>query len=407
LYAVTETAVGWERRDFFRLWSAQATGLVGQQFSVLAIPLVAITTLHASAPTVALVGVFFNVPTLLFGLVVGVPIDRMRRRTVLIASDVGRALLFCTIPLFAALGILTLPQLFVLGIVIGSLDLCWLTAYRSYVPAIVPSEHLPRAYSMVGASDAITRTAAPSLAGAAIQLLGAPMGISVTSACYCTSGLFNSRIRATERVVSRHEPVLRAFRDGLVYVWRHRTVRTFAFSEATYILFWAASQSVTLVYLNRNLGFSAGIIGLTFTAGAIGGIVSAFFARRIGDRIGSRPATILGSLLRGGGLALLPITAVSGIFAIPVLMIARIINSFGWTLWDVHRETTQQRLISEEYRARTNSAIIFTGGAALTLGNALGAGIVAVAGVLPTIVIGGCGALLATAWLCAPAARNT
>jgi MFS family permease len=389
----------WERRDFFRLWSAQATGLIGQQFSVLAVPLVAITTLQAKASTVALVGVFFNLPTLLFGLVVGVPLDRMSRRSVLIGSDVGRAALFCTIPVGAALGILTLPQLLVLGLVIGTLDLCWLTAYRSYVPAIVPGEHLARAYSMVGASDAITRTAAPSLAGAAIQLLGAPIGASVTSGCYFISGLFNSRIRATEQVISRREPILRAFRDGIAYAWRHRTVRTFALSEATYILFWAASQSVTLVYLNRNLGFSAGIIGLTFTAGTVGGIVSAVFARRIGEGIGARPATILGSLMRGTGLALVPLCAVSGVFAIPVLIFARVVNSFGWTLWDVHRETTQQRLISEEYRARTNSAIIFTGGAALTLGNALGAAIVAATGVLPTIVIGGFGALLATAWL--------
>lgn len=401
MYGVTETAVRWERRDFLRLWSAQGTGLIGQQFSVLAVPLVAITTLHASAPTVALVGVFFNLPTLLFGLVVGVPIDRMRRRSVLIASDVGRALLFCTIPIFAAVGILTLPLMFVLGIVIGTLDLCWLTAYRSYVPAIVPSEHLERAYSMVGASDAITRTAAPSLAGAAIQLLGAPMGISATSVCYLTSGFFNSRIRATEKVVSQRDPVLRAFRDGIAYAWRHRTVRIFALSEATYILFWAGCQGVTLVYLNRNLGFSAGIIGLTFTAGTVGGVVSAFFARRIGQRLGSRRATVLGSALRGGGLALVPLIAVSGVFALPVLIAARIVNSFGWTLWDVHRETTQQRLISDEFRARTNSAIVFTGGVALTLGNAIGAGIVAIAGVLPTIVIGGCGALLATAWLCA------
>lgn len=390
----------WERRDFFRLWSAQATGLVGQQFSVLAVPLVAITTLHASAATVAFVGVFFNLPTLLFGLVVGVPIDRMSRRSVLIASDIGRALLFCTIPVFAAAGILTLQQLCVLGVVIGTLDLCWLTAYRSYVPAVVPGEHLTRAYSMVGASDAITRTAAPGLAGTAIQILGAPMGVSVTSACYFVSGLFNSRIRATERTSPRREPVFRAFRDGIAYAWRHRTVRTFALSEATYILFWSASQKVTLVYLNRNLGFSAGIIGLTFSAGTVGGIVSAVLARRIGERLGSGPATILGSLLRGAGLALVPLTAVSGILAIPVLIAARIVNSFGWTLWDVHRETTQQRLISDEFRARTNSAIIFTGGVSLTLGNALGAGIVAVTGVLPTIVIGGVGALLATAWLC-------
>jgi MFS family permease len=394
----------WQRREFFKLWSAQATGLVGQTFSVLAMPLVAILTLHASPATVALLVACFNLPTLLFGLFAGVVIDRLRRLSVLIVCDIGRAVLLSSIPICAALGVLRIQQLFALSIVIGTLDLGWLTAYRSYVPTVVPAAQLSRAYAMVGASDGITRTAAPSLAGAAVQLLGAPMGLSVTSACYFLSGLFNCRIRAVESRVDAEPPesVLRSFREGLAYVWRHGIIRAFAVSEATYILFWSATQSVLLVFLSRRLQLSPGMIGLIFTIGTVGGIVAAFVARRIGNRLGSGPAIVVGSALRRIGMALLPVAIVCGPLAIPVLMATRLVNAFGWTLWDVHRETVQQQLTPDRYRGRTTSSVLFLSGATLTIGSALGAGLVALTGIPATLTICGVGTLFATGWLLAP-----
>ncbi|HEX3813555.1 MAG TPA: MFS transporter [Mycobacteriales bacterium] len=391
----------WRDHDFLRLWSAQATGLVGQQFSVLSLPLVAILTLHASASTVGLMVTCFNLPWVVFGLFVGVVIDRFPRRSVLILSDLGRALLLVSIPLCAAAGLLTLQQLFVLGLLVGTLDVCWLTAYRSYIPTVVPKEHLTQAYSLVGASDGVTRTAAPSLAGAAIQLVGAPIGVSVTSLCYFLSGLFNSRIRAREQRVARgdHEPVLRSFREGLAYAWRQRIVRSFALSEATYTLFWASTQTVLLVFLSRNLDLAPGFIGLIFTVGTVGGILGALVARRIGRRLTPGPSIILGSILRSAGMALLPLAVVLGPFAIPMLMLARLVNSFGWTLWDVHRETMQQQLLSDRYRGRANGSVLFLSGAALAVGSAAGAGVVALTGVVPTLVIGCVGTMLAVGWL--------
>jgi MFS family permease len=396
--------VSWDRREFFKLWSAQATGLVGQTFSMLAMPLVAILTLHASPSTVALLVACFNLPTLLFGLFAGVVIDRLPRRSVLIVADIGRAVILCSIPICAALGVLTLGQLFALSVVVGTLDLGWMTAYRSYVPTVVPAAHLSRAYAMVGASDGVTRTAAPSLAGAAVQFLGAPMGLSVTSVCYFLSGLFNSRIRAVESpdITEQQEPVLQAFRDGLAYVWRHAIIRAFAVSEASYILFWSATQSVLLVFLSRNLHLSPGVIGLIFTIGTVGGIVAAFVARRIGNRVGPGPAIVVGSALRSIGMALLPVAIVCGPLAIPALMAARLVNAFGWTLWDVHRETVQQQLTPDRYRGRANSSVLFLSGAALTVGSAMGAGLVALTGIPATLTICGVGTLFATGWLLAP-----
>jgi hypothetical protein len=98
-------------------------------------------------------------------------------------------------------------------------------------------------------------------------------------------------------------------------------------------------------------------------------------------------------------MVMLPLAAVLGAFAVPALMLARLVNSFGWTVWEVHRETIQQRLVRDAFRGRVNGSVLFLGGTALALGALAGAGIVALVGVLPTLVICCVGTLLGTAWL--------
>lgn len=391
----------WRDHDFRQLWIAQATGLVGQQFSVLAVPLVAILTLDASASTVALLVAIFNLPWVIFGLFVGVVVDRFSRRMTLIVGDIVRALLLASVPIAAALGWLSIGQLFVLAMLVGAFDVCWLTAYRSYVPVVVAPQYLEQAYAATGATDGVARTAVPSLAGAMVQALGPPAGLAVTSGCYLTSALSNARIRRREpaRPAGSHDPILRSFRAGLAYTWRQRVVRDLAISDGLYMFFWAATQSVTLVFLTRDLDLSAGLIGLVYSVGTAGGLLGAALARRIGLRIGSGRSIVSGSVLRSGGMALLPVAIVAGPLAIPVVIVSRLINAFGWTLWDVHQETTKQRLLDDAYRGRANGSVLFVFGSAIALGSAAGAGIVTLTTVQATLTACGLATLSAAGWL--------
>jgi MFS family permease len=393
----------WRDHDFVRLWIAQATGLLGKQFSILAVPLVAIFTLHSSATTVALLKTAFNLPWLIFGLFAGVVVDRFSRRGVLIISDIARALLLGSVPAVAALGWLTIGQLFVLALVVGAFDVCWRTAYRSYVPTVVAPAHLDQAYSATGASDGVTKTAGPSIAGALIQLLGPPAGLAVTGATYLTSALSNSTIhrRETAHRHRRHDPIVQSFRDGLTYSWRQHTVRALAVSDGLYMFFWAATQSVILVFLTRELGLSAGVIGAVYSVGTIGGILAAFLARRVGLRVGTGRSIVSGSLLRSAGTALLPIAIIAGPLAIPVVIVTRFINAFGWTLWDVHQETTTQRLLCDTFRGRANGSVQFVSGGAFALGSGTGAGLVALTNVDLTLIVCAIATLAATCWLVA------
>ncbi len=109
----------WRHADFLRLWSAQTISQFGSQISGLALPLVAILLLDASAFQVAALGVVEFLPFALFTLPAGAWVDRLRRRPILVIADWGRAAALATVPLAYLLDALTLTQLYVVGFAVG------------------------------------------------------------------------------------------------------------------------------------------------------------------------------------------------------------------------------------------------------------------------------------------------
>ncbi len=127
----------WRHADFLKLWSAETISQVGSQVSQLALPLVAILVLDASAFEVAALGTVEFLPFILFTLPAGVWVDRLPRRPILIAGDFGRAGLLATIPIAYVADVLTLTQLFVVGFLVGICTVFFDVAYQSYLPSLV------------------------------------------------------------------------------------------------------------------------------------------------------------------------------------------------------------------------------------------------------------------------------
>ena len=89
----------WRHRDFLSLWGAETISQFGTQVTFLALPLVAILALDESAFKVAALTALQFLPFLLFTLPAGVWVDRLRRKPILVAGDLGRALALVSIPL--------------------------------------------------------------------------------------------------------------------------------------------------------------------------------------------------------------------------------------------------------------------------------------------------------------------
>ena len=391
----------WRHHDFLRFWSAQSLSLLGIQFGRIALPLLAILALHATAAQVGLLLAIAGSPWLVFGLFAGVLIDRLPRRPILIVAHAGRGVLLGSVPVCAALGILTMNQLYLVAFLAGTLDVCFQIACRSYLPSLIPAAQLPDGYAKLAVTDGTMRTAGPSLAGGVVQVLNAAAALGIQALAFVGSGLLLWRIRHQEptRPATTREPVWPALSAGLRFAWRQPLIRAFTLSDATFVFCFNIVYAVQMVFFARDLHLSPAMIGVIFTVGSLGGLLGGIAARTVGVRLTTGRTIVTGSLLRAAGIALVPLAALVGPAALPLLILSRLVNAFGWTLWEVHQETTQQLLTPNRLRGRVNGAILFIVQGVDALGALVGAGLAALLGVLPTLAIGALGALLGTAWL--------
>ena len=392
----------WRHRDFRQLWIAQTLSLVGSQFGGLALPLVAILVLGASPAQVGLLTGIAGVPWLLIGLAVGVVVDRVRRRRLLVHADLGRGMALSWVPVAAAFGVLSMAQLYVVAFVVGICAVFFETAYQSYLPSIVARQQLVEGTSRLAVTESITGVAGPSAAGAVIQLLGATVGVLIDAASYVASALALATIYAREAVPSagvRQRPKA-ALAEGMTFLWRQVAIRSFALSNATFMLFSTVLQAVVLVYYTRSVGLSAALIGVTYASGNAGAIVGALLARRAAFR-GLPGLTISGSsTLRALGLVAIPVTMVlPRTPALVLIIVGQFVHAFGWSLWSVHQGSTRQFLAPVDVRGRVNGRFLFIVRGTTAIGGFLGAALAQAVGVAVTITVGVAGTLAGTLWL--------
>ncbi|HSV67434.1 MAG TPA: MFS transporter [Mycobacteriales bacterium] len=269
-------------RDFRLLWAGDTISQLGTQVTVLALPLLAITTLHATPFEVGLLTTFEFLAFLLVGLPAGAWVDRMRRRQVMVAADLGRAVLLGSLPLAAWFGVLGLPQLYVVALGTGLLTVFFDVAYQSYLPHLVGRERLVEGNATLQASQSVSQVAGPTAGGLLVQALTAPYAVLVDAVSFLWSagcvGLIRAREPRPERSPDRH--LGREVAAGVRFVFGHRILRAISGCTATFNFFTSLSGAMLLVLLARDLGLSAGLIGLVFSVASVGGLVGALVASR-------------------------------------------------------------------------------------------------------------------------------
>ncbi|HEX5572125.1 MAG TPA: MFS transporter, partial [Ktedonobacterales bacterium] len=163
----------WRHPDFLKLWTGQSVSVFGSLITKVALPIVAVLTLHADAAQVALIYAAQVAPTLVFGLAAGALADRVRRRPLLIAADVGRALTLASVPVAAATGSLSLTLIYVVTLLTSALSALFDIAYPAYLPSLIGPERLLEGNAKLGASMSVAEVAGFGLGGALVQALTA------------------------------------------------------------------------------------------------------------------------------------------------------------------------------------------------------------------------------------------
>jgi MFS family permease len=302
---------------FVRLWAAETISHLGSNFTALAMPIVAIQLLNAGPMEIAIINLADTLPFLVIGLLVGALIDRLPRRGVLIVADLGRAVLLLTLPISYALGVLSIAQLVIVGILLGTLTVFFDVAYQAYLPSLIPKEDLVEGNSKLEISRSAAGLFGPSLAGALIAIVKAPMAVVIDALSFALSALFLLTIKPKHEFVteqndaSAHESKkprgsLRSdIAAGLRFVFGHPALRTIGGATATSNLFSGIAGTVEMLFAYNVLGLSVALIGFAATLGSAGGLISAVFADRISKRLGVGRTIVLTIPLGGPMLVVL------------------------------------------------------------------------------------------------------
>ena len=383
--------------DFVKLWVAESISMAGSQISQLAIPLLAIVLLNASAFEVGLLTSVGFLPFLLFGLPAGVWVDRLRRRPILIAADVGRALLLATIPLAWLLGSISLPQLYLVTFLAGILTVFFDVGYQSYLPSLVHSSQLMEGNGKLEMSRASAQVAGPGLAGALVQLAGAPLAIAIDALSFVASGLFLVAIRRPEAQPGVDRPrtsMLVDIREGLRFVLGHPLLRPITAATAIANLFSAIASSVMLIFAVRELLLDPVLIGAIIAVGGSGGVVGALIATRVQRRIGVGRTMILCEAGFAAGYLLLPVASV----AAPVFLatLGLFLATLGSIVFSIVGLTLRQRMAPTRMQGRTNATVRTINWGVLPIGFFVGGVLGTIIGIVPTLIVGALGLLLAT-----------
>jgi MFS family permease len=387
-------------RDFRLLWGGETVSELGSQVSLLAIPLLAVRTLHATPFQMGLLTAASTAAFLIAGLPAGVWIDRTRRRWVMIAADLGRVVAIGSVPVAYALGWLTLVQLFVVTLVSGILTLFFDVAYQSYLPTLVGRDHLVEGNAKLTGSEQVAAVAGPSVAGGLVQAIGSSAAVLVDSVSFLVSAGAVAAIRAHEPQPqvpeAGHGKVRHDIAEGLRFVFGNALLRAIAVTTATSNFFSGVAAAVEVVFLVREVHATPGVIGLLFTMGGVGGVLGALVAGPLARRFGGARATIIGILGNVGGL-LVPLTMPGPgliLFGAGLFFV-----SFSAVVYNVNQVSFRQRLCPDRLLGRMNASMRFVVWGVLPLGGLLGGVLGSVAGLRPTLWIGYIGEALACIWL--------
>jgi MFS family permease len=361
------------RRAFHALWLGQSISQLGSQITVVVLPLVAAVTLHASPFEIGLLAALETAPYLLFSLPAGVIADRVDRRLLLILTDLGRAAMLLLIPIAVGLDMLSLPVLYVVGLVNGTLSVLFDVAYQSYLPRLVPTDELVDGNQKLELSTAGANVAGPALAGVVLAAVGAAVAVLMDAISFVASALVLAA--SPEAARPQASPRGRAALGGSILggvrlVLADRSLRDLAGSTATFNLASSAILAVFVVFATRELSVNPAAFGLLYGLGNVGFLVGAAAVGSISRLLGTGRTVFLAAVL--GTLATVMMPLAIGGLAVAMLFAGRFVGAFAAACFNVNTYSIRQARTPDDVLGRVNATFKLLDWGTLPIGALLG-----------------------------------
>lgn len=349
----------WQDRAFVLFWTARVVSISGSTITAVVLPIL-VFQLTGSALQTSLLATLEVLPYFVFGLLAGALADRVDRRRLMVGCNLVQALLVGSIPLAAALGVLTLTQIYLVAMLSMTAFVWFDAANFGALPALIGRERLVAANSAIWSASTVVAIIAPAVGGTLAAVIGAANVIGIDSVTFLLSALllaiiprpFNQARAVEPAGVSLLRRIAGDIREGLAFLWRQRLVRTMTLVGFGNSFSAGAVVGLTVVYAVRALGLAQtdGRIGLLYTATAVGGLGASVLLPLLTRRVAVGAITLVGLGLHTAllvGLALAP-TLWAGVLLIGLWQLCN-------TLIIINGIALRQQVTPDHLQARVNT----------------------------------------------------
>lgn len=402
----------WQRRSpvlsdpqLTRYLLAAVVSMAGTAVSMVALPILVYQRSGSPALTAALTAIDV-LPYVDLGPFAGPLADRISRRRLMVAGNCVSAAAMLSIPAASQLGMLTVPQVYVVAVVTAVSFVFTDAADFGALPALAGRDRLVAAWSMLSGSTAAVMALGPGLGGVLVAVAGAPWTVTVDGGSYLAAALLIAGVAGSfggARGQDLSGGMVTRFREALSWLWSHRIVRTLTLVGFGKSLSSGVVLGLTVVYTVSVLGLSSrdGLIGLLYAAGALGAVAGSVILGRL--RSACHPAWIaLASTIATSLLVLALARPWPGLVG-AVLLYA--LFSMAGQVSIVNGITYRQQVIPDELQSRVNviARMIAIGGTPL---GAVAGGLITEAWSVQAAFMAAAAVLAVTAAAAYPALRS-
>jgi len=396
-------------RSFRVLWLSQSISYLGSQVTVVALPLTAVLVLDAGPFEMGVLLALVRLPYLLIGLPAGALVDRVSRRGLLFVTNVALALILSVIPIASSGDWLSLRLLFVVAASAGTLIVVFELSYLAFVPELVDRTDLTRAQGLTEVTQSIGQLAGPAIAGWFVAVVSAPAAIGVDAGTYVVAAIAVLAVSTQHRPVraQQPEPFIAGVKRSARAVFGQPVLRAVTLGNATFAFWFSAYSALSVLFFVDDLAASPTLIGVIVATGAVGGLLGAAVAPRLGERFGTGTAMAAALTVGGIGIAVLPLSSLADGVATTLAAIgAQALAWFGFQVFNVQQVPFRYVLNPSELHGRVNAMIKTVSWGAAPGGALLSGALGATIGLGPTLAICGVGAASASSWIIFGPARH-
>jgi MFS family permease len=387
--------------DFLKLWGGQTVSELGSRITREGLPMTAVLVLHASTMQMGFLTALGGAAVLAFGLIAGVWVDRLRRRPILIASDLGRAAILASVPAAALAGALSMRQLYVVAALAGILTVFFDVAYQSYLPALVERDQILEGNSKLAVSSSTAEIAGPGLTGVLVQWITAPLAILFDALSFLVSALSVALIRKPEPPPVRRPPehLWTETLAGLRFLLGEPVLRALALRAGTAFFFMGFLGPLYVLYAIQILHLKPATLGGIIALGGVGALTGSFLAARLVARFGLGPTFLGSALVQGLTTLCIPLAGWLPAYAVPLLMVPQLFGDMAFMVYMINEVTVRQSVAPEAVLGRVNAGMTLLARGVWPIGSLLGGALAAGIGVRATLALAALGVILSTGWL--------